>query len=343
MPVSAPIHTLKGDWQKIAANDRLKRSSQIASVINGALHIFGGEVQPRQPVDDKVDVVALSTESPAHETKDAPNAPSPRVGTAAAVLNNALYIFSGRGGVDMAPVDEAGAVWAYTPSTHTWTQLQPSDTSAPVPPARSYHTSTSDGAHTFYVHAGCPANGRLSDLWAFDVETRAWKQLPDAPGPQRGGTSIAFSGGKLYRMNGFDGTTEVGGSVDVFDTAAGTWDTKSFTADGHDGPEPRSVCALLPVQLGRKQKLLTLFGERDPSSLGHAGAGKMLGDVWIYDISEQWWTKLSPNAPDGAPPSRGWFDADVVKGEGMGNDSIVVHGGLGEDNERLDDVWMLKF
>jgi hypothetical protein len=65
--------------------------------------------------------------------------------------------------------------------------------------------------------------------------------------------------------------------------------------------------------------------------------------VWIYDISEQWWTKLSPNAPDGAPPSRGWFDADVVKGEGMGNDSIVVHGGLGEDNERLDDVWMLKF
>lgn len=243
----------------------------------------------------------------------------------------------------MAPVDEAGAVWAYTPSTHTWTQLQPSDSSAPVPPPRSYHTSTSDGARTFYVHAGCPAAGRLSDLWAFDVETREWRQLPDAPGPKRGGTSIAFSGGKLYRMNGFDGTTEVGGSIDVFDTAAGTWETKSFTADGRDGPEPRSVCALLPVQLGRKQKLLTLFGERDPSSLGHAGAGKMLGDVWIYDISEEWWTKLSPNAPDGAPANRGWFDADVVKGEGMGNDSIVVHGGLGEDNERLDDVWMLKF
>ncbi|KAJ4403341.1 hypothetical protein N0V91_006572 [Didymella pomorum] len=343
MPVSMPINTLKGNWQKIHSNDRLKRSSQIASVIDGTLHIFGGEVQPRQPVDDKVDVVVLSTESPAHETKAASNAPSPRVGTAAAVLINALYIFSGRGGVDMAPVDEAGAVWAYTPSTHAWTQLQPSDPSAPVPPARSYHTSTSDGARTFYVHAGCPASGRLSDLWAFDVEDRKWTQLPDAPGPQRGGTSIAFSGGKLYRMNGFDGTTEVGGSVDVFDTNTKTWDTKSFTADGRDGPEPRSVCVLLPVQLGRKQKLLTLFGERDPSSLGHAGAGKMLGDVWIYDISEEWWTKLEPNAPDGAPANRGWFDADVVKGEGMGNDSIVVHGGLGEDNERLDDVWMLKF
>jgi N-acetylneuraminic acid mutarotase len=287
--------------------------------------------------------ILTAAESPAHETKSASNAPSPRVGTASAVLNDALYIFSGRGGVDMAPVDEAGAVWKYTPSTHAWEKLSPADTSAPVPPARSYHTSTSDGKSTFYVHAGCPASGRLSDLWAFDVEQRTWKQLPDAPAPHRGGTSIAFSNGKLYRMNGFDGTTEVGGSMDVFDTASDAWATKSFKADGNDGPEARSVCALLPVQLGRKKKLLTLFGERDPSSLGHAGAGKMLGDVWIYDISEEWWTKLSPNAPAGAPANRGWFDADVVKGEDMGNDSIVIHGGLGEDNERLNDVWLLNF
>jgi hypothetical protein len=77
MPVSAPIHTLKGDWQKIAANDRLKRSSQIASVINGALHIFGGEVQPRQPVDDKVDVVALSTGSIAPPPPSRYSAPPP--------------------------------------------------------------------------------------------------------------------------------------------------------------------------------------------------------------------------------------------------------------------------
>ncbi|KAL1599366.1 hypothetical protein SLS59_006383 [Nothophoma quercina] len=283
-------------------------------------------------------------ESPNHSTKSTSSAPSPRVGTASAVLNDALYIFSGRGGVDMAPVEENGAVWKYTPSTHTWAQLTPSDSSAPFPPARSYHTSASDGKSTFYVHAGCPENGRLSDLWAFNVEKKEWKQLADAPAPHRGGTSIAFSNGKLYRMNGFDGKTEVGGSIDVFDVEANTWSTKTFKADGNDGPEARSVCALLPVQLGRKQKLLTLFGERDPSSLGHAGAGKMLGDVWIYDISEEWWTKLDPNAEDGGKPAnRGWFDADVVKGEGLGNDSVVVHGGLGEDNERLDDVWLLKF
>jgi Galactose oxidase, central domain len=244
----------------------------------------------------------------------------------------------------MAPVEENGAVWKYTPSSSTWSKLTPADTSAPYPPARSYHTSTSDGKSIFYLHAGCPTSGRLSDLWAFDVGNKEWKQLSDAPAPHRGGTSIAHSDGKLYRMNGFDGNTEVGGSVDIFEISANKWSTKPFKADGNDGPEARSVCTLLPVQLGRKQKLLTLFGERDPSSQGHAGAGKMLSDVWIYDISEEWWTKLEPNVGDeGKPANRGWFDADVIKGEGMGNDSVVVHGGLGEDNERLDDVWLLKF
>jgi hypothetical protein len=144
-------------------------------------------------------------------------------------------------------------------------------------------------------------------------------------------------------MNGFDGETEQGGSVDVFDIAANSWSSRTFKADGNVGPEARSVTVLLPVHLGQKDKLLTLFGERDPSSLGHAGAGKMLSDVWIYDISENWWTRLNPEGIDGIPASRGWFDADVIKSaSGMGNDSIVIHGGLGENNERLDDVWTLK-
>lgn len=255
-----------------------------------------------------------------------------------------MYLFSGRGGTDMAPIEEDGAVWAFDPTQSSWTKTTPVDSSAPYPPARSYHCSTSDGKKAFFVHAGCPAKGRLSDLWKFDVDERSWTQAPDAPAPQRGGTSIAYSSGKIYRMNGFDGTTEQGGSIDVFDISANTWSTETFKADGNDGPEARSVCVLLPVHLGRKDKLLTLFGERDPSSLGHAGAGKMLSDVWIYDITEKWWTQLHPEGPSGHPDPRGWFDADVIKNpNSSGNDSVVIHGGLGEDNERLTDVWHLNF
>ena len=276
------------------------------------------------------------------ETKSLSEAPSPRVGTASAVINGNMYIFSGRGGIDMAPIEEDGAVWRFDLASSSWSCIKPADPSRPSPPARSYHCSASDGTSSLFLHAGCPAKGRLSDLWKFDVAERTWTQLPDAPAPHRGGTSIAYSGGKLYRMNGFDGNTEQGGSIDIFDPTANTWSTKTFKADGNDGPEARSVCVLLPVRLAQKDKLLTLFGEHDPSSLGHAGAGKMLSDVWIYDISENWWTQLHPNGPDGVPDPRGWFDADVVKAS-IGNDSVVLHGGLGENNERLADVWLLSF
>ncbi|KAI1524684.1 kelch repeat protein [Pyrenophora tritici-repentis] len=254
-----------------------------------------------------------------------------------------MYIFSGRGGVDMAPVEEDGAVWCFNPKSSSWSKISPVDSSKPYPPARSYHCSTSDGKDTLFIHAGCPANGRLSDLWKFNIHERTWTQAPDAPAPHRGGASIAFSGGKLYRMNGFDGTTEQGGSIDIFDIASDTWTTENFAADGFNGPKPRSVCVLLPVKLAGKDKLLTLFGEHDPSSLGHAGAGKMLSDVWIYDVGEKWWTEIQPEgSSDGIPDPRGWFDADVVKAD-SGNDSIVIHGGLGENNERLADLWQLAF
>jgi hypothetical protein len=253
-----------------------------------------------------------------------------------------MYLFSGRGGEDMAPIEEDGAVWELDPSKSLWSSIKPADSKKPHPPARSYHCSTSDGEGTFYLHAGCPEKGRLADLWKFDIAERSWTQLAEAPGPQRGGASIAHSKGKLYRMNGFDGSTEQGGSVDIFDISANSWSTETFIADGNDGPEARSVCVLLPIRLAGKDKLFTLFGEHDPSSQGHAGAGKMLSDVWIYDISENWWTRLHPEGLDGIPDPRGWFDADVIKAD-KGNDSVVLHGGLGEKNERFSDVWLLSF
>ena len=283
-----------------------------------------------------------ATDPKSLETKAISSAPTPRVGSASAVLNGNMYLFSGRGGIDMAPIEEHGAVWCFDPASSAWSKIMPADSSVPYPPARSYHCSTSDGKDTLFLHAGCPASGRLSDLWMFNVHDCTWSQAPDAPAPHRGGTSIAYSRGKLYRMNGFDGTTEQGGSIDIFDIANNTWSTETFKADGNDGPEARSVCVLLPVKLARKDKLLTLFGEHDPSSLGHAGAGKMLKDVWVYDIGEKWWTQLHPEGSDGFPDPRGWFDADVVKAE-TGNDSVIIHGGLGENNERLTDLWQLVF
>ena len=253
-------------------------------------------------------------------------------------LQNELYLFSGRGGLAMKPIEEEGALWRYSPAQGQWDLITPADPNSTYPAGRSYHASTTDGAENIYISAGCPESGRLCDLWSFNVAQRAWTQLPNSPAPGRGGSSLAYVAGKIYRMNGFDGTKEIGGAIDVFDIASSAWSSISFASDG---PEARSVSALLPVQVGGKVHLATLFGERDPSSLGHAGAGKMLSDAWLFDLESQKWSKVEGKG-DGTPAPRGWFDAAVAQDAG-GKQAIVVHGGLAEDNSRLGDVWKLEF
>ncbi|POS76424.1 kelch repeat protein [Diaporthe helianthi] len=334
---------LKATWTKLTQIARLQRSSQCFSVLGSQGFVFGGEVIPRQPIDNRLDVISLGTSQDSAEisTLDAPpEAPTPRVGSASAVIKDSLYLFSGRGGTAMAPVEEDGAIWRYTPSQSAWKLLKPaSDRAAPFPAGRSYHAMASDGADLVFVHAGCPETGRLRDLWCFSVTSQTWRELASAPGPARGGASLACLGGMLYRMSGFDGKVEQGGSVDVFNLASNEWSSFGFNPDGEDGPGPRSVSALVAVSVRGKHYLVTLFGECDPSSLGHAGAGKMLSDVWAFDVDEKHWVQVE--VAGNSPAARGWFDADVVRGDGQ--DAIFIHGGLAEDNSRLGDVWRLDF
>lgn len=263
--------------------------------------------------------------------------PQPRVGAASTVLKGKIYVFSGRGGIDMAPIEEEGSLWVFDRSSASWSSMKPADSAAAKPEGRSYHAMTNNGTDTVYVHAGCPTNGRLDDLWAFNVNDRTWKQFASAPPPARGGPSIAYSQGCIHRMNGFDGKTEQGGALDSYDIAKDAWTTISYLPDGKEGPIARSVCTLLAVDMQGSPALVTFFGESDPSNLGHAGAGKMLSDVWSFDLSTKRWQLVEIVGE--RPPARGWFDADTIHGQ----PALVVSGGLAESNERLDDVWMLKF
>ncbi|EKJ76590.1 hypothetical protein FPSE_03256 [Fusarium pseudograminearum CS3096] len=337
----ASLHKLNASWRLVTQNERISRSSQAVSVIGDRAFVFGGELIARQPVDNRVDVVNLAnTNDDSSETLATPSkAPSPRVGSPSTAIGADMYLFSGRGGLEMKPIEEKGAVWCYKATENEWVAITPTDNNAPFPSGRSYHCITSDGVDKLYLHSGCPEQGRLGDLWVFDVIKRSWTELPAAPDPSRGGSSIAFLNGRLYRMNGFDGNVEQGGALDIYDIEARSWSTISYTPDGIQGPEARSVSTLVPLSIQNNSYLLTMFGERDPSSLGHAGAGKMLSDVWVFDTETNLWLKIETR---NGPVARGWFDADVVKAEDA-KGAVVVHGGLGEDNERLGDVWCLQF
>ncbi|KAF4549797.1 Galactose oxidase-like protein 1 [Elsinoe fawcettii] len=324
-------------WTHITTAPILQRSSHILATDPTIAYVFGGELRPREPRDNDIHTIPLTpSSSPSILSVSSP--PTPRVGTAATLLSNTLYLFSGRGGIAMdALSDGPGALLSLplTSASPSWTPITPSTSSSDVPEPRSYHALTSDGQSTIYLHAGCPTAGRLSDFWSFSLPTRSWTRLPSAPGPARGGASIAFSAGKVWRMNGFDGNTEQGGALDVFSPDTGAWETITYVADGKQGPKARSVGCLLSLKVAGREKLVTAFGEGEASDLGHAGAGKFFDDVWAWDVEGGKWEVVEQEGE--RPERRGWFAADVG-----GEDTGVVQGGLAEGNQRLGDLWTFK-
>jgi hypothetical protein len=377
--------------------------------------------------------------------------PEPRVGHATASIGNRIFLFGGRGGPGMKPLEENGRVWIFNTRSNSWSYLDPvpavkGGTIIPHPSARSYHCATATdrprefarpkpaapttwrerivgdtsktgipqnpvvgnvaeeavdedtkGYGTFFVHGGSLADGeRTNDLWAFDVSTRTWTELPAAPGPARAGSAIAISKSRLFRFGGYDGQGEIGGQLDflhleveMFDDsvskgevaihARGSW--QSIIQDNADAssneipvepaqawPGPRSVASFHALTIGGGREYLILaMGEHSPSVEGQAGEGQYFGDVWAFQIpplgmtpasltdavfqavgrktGEGKWTKVS-TAPydddndDSEPVPRGWLASAVMAD--LEESAIVVWGGLGEDNRRLGDGWILR-
>ncbi|KAJ6781757.1 hypothetical protein PWT90_05993 [Aphanocladium album] len=218
---------------------------------------------------------------------DLGDVPPARVGHATAVIGSRIFLYGGRGGPNMMPLEEAGRVWVFDTRTRAWSHLDPapavmggaitihpaarsdhcatatdkpqdfgssatetasSTTTTPAPgaaPKRSRAQSWRDwavgdisktgipqdplvghvaetavdeesrGYGTLFIHAGSLSSGdRSSDVWAFDVRSRMWSELPSAPGPARRGAAICISKSRLFRFGGSDGTTEVGGQLD---------------------------------------------------------------------------------------------------------------------------------
>lgn len=262
-------HPLNAKWERINSTP-LPRSSHTLAVVAGRAYIFGGEISPREPVDNDMHIITLPYDAlssadyksvPAQAETTGGEVPEKRVGHTAAVIGERIFVWGGRGGKEMKPLEEKGRVWVYDTRTDAWSFLDPMP-GTPFPEARSYHSSLAiekpeprnmqsididnarelptagtianaaqtdaeKGGHgTFFVHAGCPTSGRTNDLWAFDVRSQTWKEFPAAPGKPRGGTSIAISKQRIYRYGGFNGTGEEGGQVDILelglDTFSGT-------------------------------------------------------------------------------------------------------------------------
>lgn len=163
---------------------------------------------------------------------------------------------------------------------------------------------------SLYLHAGCPAKGRLASLHSLDLETLTWSSLPDAPGPARGGTVLTAISNSLVRFGGFGGY-ELGGPLDIFDTRSGTWESLEDVSvkGGVEGPQKRSVHSLVAIDGPRygfdKVVAVMTHGEREaaPAELGHNGAGyvSLLIDSSIKHQLKLIWRCSSSSIPTLGP------------------------------------------
>jgi hypothetical protein len=205
-----------------------------------------------------------------------------------------------------------------TESWKEWAEGDSADVGIPQRPiagnvAANARDEEEAGFGTFIIHGGCLKEGvRSNDIWAFDVRSRTWKELPTAPGKARGGAALAIAKSRLYRFGGFDGEGEIGGQLDVLELgielfvdrvskgevgvfARGGW--VSITppnpeVQGEKGslvteewPGARSVSGLhLVMGGGGREYLVLLLGEQSPSGAGHEAAGKFWSDVWAFQI-----------------------------------------------------------
>jgi hypothetical protein len=137
-------------WTCLTSLSAKARSSHCASIANkGTLLLYAGEFQPRKPVDG--DVHAFDLNSASHQsvednaslwrTLSASSIPEPRVGATTVSEGGNLYMWGGRGGVDMAPLDPTqSGVWKAKVSQNevVWDKLE---SKGDEPSPRSFHAS----------------------------------------------------------------------------------------------------------------------------------------------------------------------------------------------------------
>lgn len=177
-------------WTLLSRGSALQRSSHCLAVTsNGRAIIYGGELKPRTPVDAgdlKGSVHAFNIHKPAlqdgwvRKSVDITTSriPEPRVGAAASILGEDLYVWGGRGGADMAPLPstEAG-MWHCSledPTQISWNRIE-AENENDAPQSRSYHAIAAHevGQSTIrsYVHsADLP---RIRSIYMLDAQQRA--------------------------------------------------------------------------------------------------------------------------------------------------------------------------
>jgi hypothetical protein len=192
----------------------------------------------------------------------------------------------------------------------------------PAPRAREDHTWTlaADGS-TAYLFGGRDAAGQVfDDLWAFDLDTDAWRRIRAHGPPARFGHSAARVEGVGLVVFAGQGPGGFFNDLWAFDPAAERW--RELPANG-DVPVARyGSCAAL----GPDGRLWI--------SHGFASEGSRFADTRAYDFSAQAW---SDETPAGERPVERCLHGCWWTHDGR----LALYAGQTTGIPALGDLWLL--
>lgn len=278
--------------------------------------------------------------APAIDTPDcdtlAAEVPSPR-GELAGVWDDAggrLVLFGGDEGppVQCIPAPSfVGDTWTFVPDCGAFRRLD-----ADGPSRRGRHVAALDPARrTMLVHGGRfrrASSGPyrlLGDLWALDLATDTWTELPAPTAPPPRANHVGVVAGDRLVIHGGNASTD-GAAFDplddvwAYDLTARRW----TELDVGDGPAARLFHAGAASPDGTT---LYVYGGGD----ANAFLGPFFGDLWALDLATGAWTALHDGADD-APAARIWASL-TADPDGTG---LLLFGG--HDDQALgnrNDVW----
>lgn len=294
----------------------------------------------------------------------ASDVPAPRVGHATAVIGSRIFLFGGRGGPDMAPLDEAGRVWVFDTRSRTWTYLDPvpavtDDADVPHPAARSQHCAAATEHPRDLGRPSAPRKPQTWRQWAVGDSSRTG--IPQDPVVGRVaeeavdqesdgyGTFLVHAG----RLADGERTADLWS----FDVASRTW-TELPAAPGpaRDGS---AICISKSrlFRFGGFDGANHLGGQLDflPLKLQTFDDGAAKAEVSIAARSGAGWQTILADNPDASstdipaeasqpwPAPRSAASLHVVSIGGGGREYLVLAmGEASADASFLDDIWTFQ-
>ena len=221
------------------------------------------------------------------------------------------------------PVDTTGPTAPPTlgvPGSGAWARLE---VDGPRPRAREDHTWTVDpDGRIAYLFGGRDGGTMFDDLWAFDLETSAWRRVDvggDAPAPRFGHEGVWARGHGLAVWAGQAGSTFFN-DLWLFDPATTTW---QLLPAGGDVPVARYGSCSGSGPDGRLW-----------ISHGFTEDGRRFADTRAYDFAAGAW---ADETPAGGGPFERCLHACWWTSDGQ----LALYGGQTTGTPALGDLWFL--